>query len=354
MKISPKRILYLDEVRSLAIILVVLGHLIRSFSVDFQSWQICSAVFSLTRIGVPLFFTVSGALLLTRKHDIKLFLEKRFKRVVLPFAFWIIVYLVLGVMVWHYQPTLDYFYGVIFGSHELSSLFWFIWSLIGVYLLIPVLSSFIREYGDFGSRYLIAITIILSLLYTVGFFDVQQIKYDFRIIFNFFPVLGYFIMGSYVHNTQFKYSNRKMFLIGILMFVVGIAGHFIKIYYKGLGGLALTPIDFFDICVVMETMGLFITFKYADVKMISDKIKPLKEQTLGKIIVTFSSCSFGIYFSHYIIMLYLFNFGFMHNWGHQNLFIYFPLAAIIIVLGCWLLIYVMSKIPILKIGSGVK
>lgn len=354
MKISPKRILYLDEVRSLAIILVVLGHLIRSFSHDFASWQICCGVFSLTRIGVPLFFTVSGALLLTRKHDIKQFLGKRFKRVVLPFAFWIIVYLILGVLIWHYEPTLEYFYGVIFGSHDLSSLFWFIWSLIGVYLLIPVLSSFIREYGDFGSKYLIIITIILSLLYTVGFFDVQQIKYDFRIIFNFFPVLGYFIMGSYFHNHKFKYSDNRMFLIGIAMFVVGIVGHFIKIYFKGLGGTGLVPVDFFDIFVVTETIGLFIAFKYANVKMISDKIKPIKEQTLGKIIVTFSSCSFGIYFSHYIIMLYLFDFGFMKWWGYKNLFIYFPLSAVIIISICWILIYVMSKIPILKVGSGVK
>ncbi|AMD17079.1 hypothetical protein TL18_03000 [Methanobrevibacter sp. YE315] len=354
MKISPKRILYLDEVRSLAIILVVLGHLIRLFSKDFFTWQICSGVFSLTRIGVPLFFTVSGALLLTRKHDIKQFLEKRFKRVVLPFAFWIVVYLIAGILIWHYEPTLDYFYGVIFGSHELSSLFWFIWSLIGVYLLIPVLSSFIREYGPFGSEYLILITIILSILYTIGFFDVQQIKYDFRIIFNFFPVLGYFIIGSYVHNTKFKFSNRRMFFIGILMFLVGILGHFIKIYYKGLGGFSLAPIDFFDICVVMETVGLFIAFKYADVKMISDKIKPLKEQTLGKIIVQFSLCSFGIYFSHYILMLYLFKFGFMQGWGNKNLFIYFPLSAVIIISICWALIYIMSKIPILKVGSGVK
>ena len=164
MKISPKRILYLDEVRSLAIILVVLGHLIRSFSHDFVSWQICSAVFSFTRIGVPLFFTVSGALLLTRKHDVKLFLEKRFKRVFLPFAFWIIVYLILGVLIWHYQPTLQYVYELTFGAHALSELFWFIWSLMGVYLLIPVLSSFIREYEDFGSKYLIIITVIKNFM----------------------------------------------------------------------------------------------------------------------------------------------------------------------------------------------
>lgn len=354
MKISSSRILYLDEVRSLAIILVVLGHLIRFFSKSFFTWQISSGIFSLTRIGVPLFFTVSGALLLTRKHNIKEFLEKRFKRVVLPFVFWIIVYLLAGIFIWHYSPSFDYFYQVIFGSHSFSSIFWFIWSLIGVYLLIPVLSSFIREYGDFGFKYMIAITLILSLLYTIGFFDDQQIKYDFKIIFNFFPVLSYFIMGSYLHNHKFNYSDNKMFLIGILMFVVGIVGHFIKIYFKGLGGVNLPTIDFFDIFVICETVGLFIAFKYASVKMISDKIKPLKEQFIGKIIVTFSSCSFGIYFSHYIILQYLFYKGFMRGWGYKNIFIYYPASALILILGCWCLIYIMSKIPLLKIGSGVK
>lgn len=354
MEISPKRILYLDEVRSLAIILVVLGHLIRQFSHDFASWQICSGVFSLTRIGVPLFFTVSGALLLTRKHDIKSFLEKRFKRVFLPFAFWILVYVILGIVIWQYKLSFKYVFDIAFGAHQLSDPFWFIWSLIGIYLLIPLLSSFIREYGDFGSKYLILITVILSLLCSVGFFTDQQIKQDFRVIYNFFSVLGYFILGSYIQNHEFRYSKNKMFLIGAVMFIIGIVGHFLKIYYKGLGGFGLAAVDFFDIVVVMETMGLFIAFKYADVKMISDKIKPLKEQTLGKIIVTFSSCSFGIYLSHYIIMLYLFGPGFMRWWGYKNLFVYFPLSAVILIGISWALIFTMSKVPVLKIGSGVK
>lgn len=354
MEISPNRILYLDEVRSLAIILVVLGHLIRMFSHDFASWQVCSGVFSLTRIGVPLFFTVSGALLLTRKHDVNMFLEKRFKRVFLPFAFWIIVYMILGVAVWRYPFTLRYAYEIIFGMHPLCELFWFIWSLMGVYLLIPVLSSFIREYGDFGSKYLIIITIILSLLVSIGFFRDSHIQHDFRVIYNFFPVLGYFILGSYIHNHEFKMSNSRMFLAGVLMFIVGITGHFVKIYFNGLGGILLVPVDLFDIFVLMETMGVFIAFKYADVRMISDKLRPIKEQTLGKVIVTFSSCSFGIYFSHYIILLFLFYKGFMKGWRCENLFIYFPLSAVIIIGLSWALIYAMSKIPLLKIGSGVK
>ena len=78
MEISPKRILYLDEVRSTAILLVVLGHVIRYFSYSYSSWLVASGIFSLTRIGVPLFFTVSGALLLTRKYEIKKFLGNNY------------------------------------------------------------------------------------------------------------------------------------------------------------------------------------------------------------------------------------------------------------------------------------
>lgn len=353
MKISPKRILYLDEVRSLAIILVVLGHIIRYYSNDFTSWFICSGIFSLTRIGVPLFFTVSGALLLTRKHVVMEFLEKRFKRVVLPFAFWIIVYIILGVVIWHYTLTPKYCFKIILGSSGLSSIFWFIWSLIGIYLLIPMISSFIREYDIFAYKYFIIITLILSLLFTIGFFQIQQAKYEFRVIYNFFSVLGYFILGSCIHNTVFHTSKRNSFLIGVALFIIGITGHFILIYNSGLGGFKLKTVDYFNIFVMLETIGLFIAFKYANVKMISSKLKPIKERKLGEIIVLFSSCSFGIYFSHYILTLYLFKFGFMHPWRAYGLK-YFPASCIIIIGVCWMLIWIMSKIPILKIGSGVK
>ena len=354
MSISPKRIMYLDEVRSLAIMLVVIGHLARLFSYDFYSWLFCSGVFSLTRIGVPLFFTVSGSLLLTRKYEVKKFLEKRFKRVFLPFLFWIIVYIIAGVLIWHYEFSFEYVMNTAFGVGDYSSLFWFIWSLMGVYLLIPVLSSFIREEGMKGSEYLITITIILSILYTIGFFDYPQMKYNFRVIFNFFPVLGYFIMGSYIHNKKFKYSDKKMFAIGVLMFAIGICGHFIKIYLKGLGGYSLQPIDFFDIFVIMETIGLLIAFKYASIKWIKEDAKMIRETKLGEIILLFSSCSFGIYFSHYILMRYIMYKGFLAPIRKTNAYLWLPVSSIIIIGLSWLLIYTMSKIPLFKVGSGVK
>ena len=354
MEISPKRILYLDEVRSLAIILVVLGHVLRLFSYDYTSWLTCSALFSLTRIGVPLFFTVSGALLLTKRYEVKKFLGKRFRRVFLPFLFWIIIYIILGATLWHYPLTFNFIMDTAFGVGDFSAPFWFIWSLIGVYLLIPVISSFIREEGMKGSEYLILITLILSILYTIGFFDYPQMKYNFRVIFNFFPVLGYFIIGSYIQNKEFNASKEKLFTIGIILFIIGLIGHFIQIYFKGLGSIYLMPIDFFNIFVIMETAGLFTAFKYADVKMISNKIKPIKEQTIGKIIVIFSSCSFGIYFSHYIILELLMYQTPLASIKRTHIFPNLPLTFLLIILLSWGLILLMSKIPILAIGSGRK
>ena len=99
-------------------------------------------------------------------------------------------------------------------------------------------------------------------------------------------------MGSYIHNKQFKYSDKKMFAIGCIVFIIGIAGHFTKIYLKGLGGIALAPIDFFDIFVILETIGLFTAFKYASVKWIKKDAKMIRERKIGEVILLFSSCSF--------------------------------------------------------------
>lgn len=85
------------------------------------------------------------------------------------------------------------------------------------------------------------------------------------------------------------------------MFIVGIAGHFTKIYLKGLGEYRLAPIDFFDIFVIMETIGLFLAFKYANVEWIKKDARMIRERKIGELIILFSSCSFGIYFSHYIL-----------------------------------------------------
>ena len=69
-----KRILYLDQLRSLAIICVIIGHVCTKFGEgSYVNWMFSTAVISIVRVGVPLFLMVSGALLLNRKLKMSVF-----------------------------------------------------------------------------------------------------------------------------------------------------------------------------------------------------------------------------------------------------------------------------------------
>ena len=104
----------------------------------------------------------------------------------------------------------------------------------------------------------------------------------------------------------------------------------------------------------METIGLFIAFKYASVKWIKKDAKMIRERKIGEVILLFSSCSFGIYFSHYILMHYIMIEGFLSPIVKTNAYLWLPVSSVIIIGLSWLLIFTMSKIPILEIGSGRK
>ena len=106
-----KRILYLDQLRSLAII-------------------------SIVRVGVPLFLMVSGALLLNRKLKMSVFFKKRARSVVVPFICWAAIYSIFGLLYFSYlpsyEPTFQYFIDVFFGFKGVSSILWFMvftWNL---------------------------------------------------------------------------------------------------------------------------------------------------------------------------------------------------------------------------------
>lgn len=88
-KIKKNRIIYLDIARTFAIILVVLCHSVTLiYKMNLQEWNLISLnakifktiIFTLGRMGVPLFLFLTGYLLLNRKYDndadIKNFIKK--------------------------------------------------------------------------------------------------------------------------------------------------------------------------------------------------------------------------------------------------------------------------------------
>ena len=83
---------WIDLIRVVAVFQIVLIHLsyVIFFKEDILSsnWRAANFYDSLSRMGVPLFFMVSGYLLLGKREPITDFFRKRFFKVGIPTLFW--------------------------------------------------------------------------------------------------------------------------------------------------------------------------------------------------------------------------------------------------------------------------
>ena len=153
-----------DLIRTLAMILVILLHssneTLQASSVPLGYWWTAVVYKSLALSCVPLFVLLSGALLLQPaklNEPIRVFLRKRLSRIGLAFGFWTGVYLAWsfyvgipdGNVVLHVPVTLGNI-----GTGLLDSLFsgayyqfWFIYLIVGLYLITPILRVVIA-YGN--------------------------------------------------------------------------------------------------------------------------------------------------------------------------------------------------------------
>ena len=353
-----KRILYLDQLRSLAIIFVIIGHVCFFFGQGiYVNWVFSVSVISVVRMGVPLFLMVSGALLLNKKLEMSVFFKKRARNVVVPFICWTVIYSIFGLVYFSYLPSyelsLQYFMDVLFGFKGVSTVSWFIWFLLGIYLLMPVLNSFILDKGFKGAEYLLLLIFVFSVLFSVGFFT-DPLKNLFRSIYYYVNAIAYYILGYYIHNKEFKYSHEKLVIIGFILFIFGALGNFYSMYTTDYGSWMINKLDFFNIFVIIEASGFFLMFRHFNVKMISKKLKPLKETIFAKLVVSFSTCTFGIFFLHWLIVNYIVYNPFFEQFKVGKAYIWVPVLSFVITILSWAIIWILSKIPILKICSGVK
>ena len=94
-----KDLAYLDVLRCLGMYLVILGHcfsgtLATPSMLGTPVWWICDILDGFFRMGLALFFVLSGALLLNNERtlDAVPFYTKRLKRLLVPFLCWDLVY----------------------------------------------------------------------------------------------------------------------------------------------------------------------------------------------------------------------------------------------------------------------
>ncbi|WP_459537868.1 acyltransferase [Methanobrevibacter sp.] len=347
---KKERIFYFDAIRAFAILFVLLIHVSKWFvpkEVPHSLyWVFSSSLASLGNMGVPLFLMISGALLLNRKYDLKSFFKKRFTRIFIPFIFWIIIIAIFKIRYLNYDPTLDGITQIVF----FKGFVWFVWTIIGLYMFAPIINSFIREHSFKGVEYFLAIWLITMIMETIGIYPVKNIELRY-----FSGFLGYFVLGWYLSNKQFKLSDKSMMLIGAITFLVSTAVviYLINMQIKTWENFYLT------IFPVLQATGFYLMLEY--IEKYSSKSNGsltgrfysfIKSSKIGKMITSISLCSYGMYLTHYFLIWCVKLKDYQFHILSRNPFIWIPIVFGATVLFSWCLIWVFSKIPYLKEVSG--
>lgn len=194
----------MDGARFLASFGVVLIHACADViamygKVPLFDWWVVNGMDSLIRACVPLFFMLSGALLLASPDQpLAEFFKKRMNRILIPFLFWAVVYLA-----WK-----KYFLGFNFSWSEIFSMiaknqvhfhFWFFYALIGLYLLTPLFRVFVHQARPALVWYFIGLWFVLASLWPFVQTALRlfwSIKLDFYLPVNGAQgFIGYFLLG---------------------------------------------------------------------------------------------------------------------------------------------------------------
>lgn len=285
--------LYYEVLRMIAICCVIFNHTGNDgfflFSVTDQPISYIISMFAaiFCKVGVPIFFMISGALLIPKQEDLKTLCKKRILKIIFVIIFFsFILYIRQYIHHPEYGFGLFYFAKLIY-SQAFVTPYWFLYSYLGLLIMLP----FIRRMALNMSREEYIYLFILGLLFNcfIPIFDYfleVQIYLKLFICGNvvFYPLLGYG-MEHIMEDSQYSKKGCQCVLVLMLISTV-FTGMMIYVEYIRDGVYTENYITLF---VPVLTIGLFYCIRYW--------IKNRKNHNLilKRIVLCIGDCTFGIY-----------------------------------------------------------
>lgn len=337
-------ILWIDLIRVIAIFLVVMIHVSGQVTnlwgkIPNDQWIIGDIYGGIARIAVPLFFMISGYLLLPRSESLGVFYYKRMTRILIPFVVWSLIY--LGWYCGGHTCTPDLAWDLLLRQGTYYHL-WFLYSLLSIYLILPILRLMIRPDTDKKILwYLIVLWLIFQPILTTAhkFWDFS-IKLSAPLATGF---VCYFIFGYLL--GEVRLSRLKVILSAIVWLlnasvtIIGTylltrqAGQFEGFFY-----------DFVSLNVILASGSAFLLLRW-----ISEK-KLFTSPKIHAFMRTLATSAFGIYLIHVIVIEIL-------RYGIPTLQISslignalwsIPLVSIVVFILSFVIVRILQEIPILK------
>ena len=282
----------LDLCRILGCLMVLVIHagaeIYQGCPIDSPDFIILNFISTAVRSGVPIFFMLSGALMLSKEHiDVKKHLKNHALYLTGIFFLWSFAYALLSRIVSGEFGTLyDFVYSVVAGHYHM----WFIPAMVICYLFMPPAHALIH--GErLDAKYLLGLFFGLVLLTSNMNLtpDTAPILHKFTLNFSldWLVYMGYVIWGWWL--TTKKLPEKTLWLAPLVFLLCAVATSAANQWYSGYKGEADGWLfSYFSLPNFIQATALFCFF-------LSFKDRKFKR---AETIRALADCTLGVYLLH--------------------------------------------------------
>lgn len=295
---TAKRHTGYDILRFVSICMVVVIHANVSFLGENQgsaSWIAVMLITALCTLSVPLFFMLSGALLLQKEEAVSLkeLYTKRIPKQAVPFILWSIIYVAARIVMGKIDFSLHAFVSLLWEPAYYQ--FWFMYTLLGIYLLLPILQILVKNLSKRMLEYLLLIWVAFSVAIPTTSYIIPQFQISNHVdLVLSGGYLGYFLLGHYLQKYGREILTKKamlLFITGLAVILACAAGEWFLSeegkYHGNFYHSYLTP------GVVLGACGAFLLLQNARLPF---------GQKAEKAICAVSENAIGIYYIHMLVL----------------------------------------------------
>ena len=341
-EVKTRKLQY-DILRVLAAFSVVMLHSAAQFWYDLEikstEWIIANSYDALFRFGVPVFVMISGAIFLDTEYvlDVKRLYKHNVLRLVVLYVIWSVVYGLYDARNWDWSEAgaKAILKEMLNGRYHL----WFIPMIVGIYVLLPVLKSWIDHTKQKTIEYFLGLFFVLQIcsetIRALTLNDELHYILDLGKAEMVCGYIGYFVLGYYlVHIGISKKAKKLLYALVVPSMVANVVLGF-WLAWRVNERVAFIY-DSFGIFTFILSVALFV--------FICEKGKKASFGTKsGKILKELSADTLGIYVMHVGLMEFTKGRGF-HCMMISNI-VGIPLYALLCFVICALAAAVLRRIP---------
>ena len=327
-----KRELWVDWLRVFACLLVMVVHSSEPFYLDGYDTLIltdadliwASAIDSAARMSVPLFVIASSYLLFPLRYSSGEFFKRRAVRILIPFVVWSVVYALC------YGDPLTNLSTLLLNFNFTASHLWFVYMLVGIYILMPILSLWAKDVSKKELKVYLALWLLTTIIPLIR--DIMSLgNVSFIMGPSFIPrqadyplwgecswnpngtfyyisgCIGYLLAGLYFRRFVGDMKWKKVLIVSLPLLLIGFGviegGFVLKALSKSEG---IFPIRgdwgntiWMETTWHNETLGVALMTLGTVVLLKKIKADGMFYQ---KLIVPISKASYGMYLMHLMLL----------------------------------------------------